>query len=100
MEGVLNEMLFAAFQEVLPLEEAQLILRGHGVVRCGSCAAGDFECKALRSIFFRMRGDRQQLRYVCACPGLGGLPKSWCFESPKALARPPRAAQFDSFYSF
>ena len=34
----------------------------------------------------RMRSHGEALSYVCPCPALGGLPKTWSFQSPEALA--------------
>ena len=34
----------------------------------------------------RMRSHGEALSYVCPCPALGGLPKTWSFQSPEVLA--------------
>eukprot|EP00434_Breviolum_minutum_P005569 symbB.v1.2.004912.t1/scaffold263.1/size248082/13 len=84
MEESLNQILLAACQQVLPLEQAQLVMeRGEGAVRC---RGRDFQCRAPRTIFHRMRGDGDSVEYVCPCPSLGGWPKRWHFQSPETLA--------------
>ncbi|CAK9040100.1 unnamed protein product, partial [Durusdinium trenchii] len=82
----LTDVLFAACREVLPLQQAEIVLEpGEGAL-ADALGDGAFRSRAPRTIFHRMRGGQQVLEYVCPCPALGGLPKSWRFESAKELA--------------